>query len=254
MTLCFLDFCHFWHDCWSGPIDYLIRFWSIFVLTLNLNFQGQIWTLLNLSQKWSACHKTKSKHIYWTQGLKCCHWVWPWPWPWPWIFKGKYGICCISTKMVRLPSNKKQTYRLNSCPQMRPMGLTLTMTLTFWIFKVKCDLDLWPHTWPWPWIFMGKFWNGCISEWEGQLILNKGGGSRSFMTMAVTIWWLRPGVRIYQIVTGVTSDVSVPSTHLVHSQTSNICTVKVWEWRRNFIPHGTGLWLLIHAGIKNNLC
>ena len=39
----------------------------------------------------------------------------------------------------------------------------------------------------------------------------------TFLTSYVilTIWWPRSGVRIYQIVTGVTSDVSVPSTHLV---------------------------------------
>ena len=119
-------------------------------------------------------------------------------------------------KMVRLPRNEKQIYRLNSRPQMWPMGLTLTIILTFEIcLKFKRDLDLWPHTWPWPWIFMVKFWNSCISEWEGRLTLHKGCGSRSFMTMTVTIWWLRSGVWIYQIVTGVTSVVGVPSTHLV---------------------------------------
>ena len=147
-------------------------------MTLTYIFQGQIWNLLYLSQKWSDRHETKTKHINWTLGLKCDHWVWPWPWPWPWIFKVKYRICQISAKngliatkwkanisiklkastvtirydlghdlvlefsrsniefamsrpkMVRLPRNKKQTYRLNSRPQMWPMGLTLTMTLT----------------------------------------------------------------------------------------------------------------------------
>ena len=34
-------------------------------------------------------------------------------------------------KVVRLTRNEKQTYRLNSRPQMWPMGLTLTITLTF---------------------------------------------------------------------------------------------------------------------------
>ena len=145
-------------------------------MTLTFNFQGQIWNFLYLSQKWSNCQETKSKHIDWTQRLKCDHRVWPWPWPWPWIL------------------------------------------------KVKLDLDLWPHTWPWPWIFMVKFWNSCISEWEGRLTLHKGGGSRSFMT----IWWPRSGVWIYQIVTGVTSVVGVPSTHLVScdlSGTASCC----WE-------------------------
>ena len=76
-------------------------------------------------------------------------------WPWTWIFKVKYGICYISAKnrpiatkqkaefsrsnmefaisqpkIVRLPQNKKQTYQLNSRPQMWPSALTLAMTLT----------------------------------------------------------------------------------------------------------------------------
>ena len=120
------------------------------------------------------------------------------------------------SKGVPLPRKEKQTYRLNSRPQMWPMGLTFQdHNLDLWNLKVKRDLDLWPHTWLWPWIFMVKFWNSCISEWEGRLTSHKGCGSRSFMTMTVTIWWLRSGVWIYQIVTGVTSVVGVPSTHLV---------------------------------------
>ena len=134
-------------------------------ITLTFNFQGRIWNLLYLNQKWSNFHETKSKYIDWIPGLKCDQWVWLWSWPWPLNFQG----------------------------QMWPWPLTTHMTLT---------MDF----------FMVKLWNSCISEWE-VLTLNKGGGSRSFM--AVTIWWPRSGVRIYQLVTGVTSDVSVPSTHLV---------------------------------------
>ena len=200
-------------------------------MTLTYIFQGQIWNLLYLSQKWSDCHETKSKHIDWTLGLKCDHRVWPWPWPWPWIFKVKYRICYISAKsgpiatkqkgniliellgsnvsigfdlghdldlefsrsnmefpisqpkVVWLPRNEKQTYRLKSRPQMWPMGLNLTFE--FWRLNVTLSFD---HTWPWPWIFMVKFWNSCISEWEGRLTLHKGGGSGSFMTMIMTIW------------------------------------------------------------------
>ena len=114
-------------------------------------------------------------------------------------------------KMVRLLRNEKRTYRLNSRPQMWPMGLTLTMTLTFEFWRSNVTLTF-PHT---PWIFMVRFWNNCISEWEGWLTLHKGGGSRSFMTMTMTIWWPRSGVWIYQIVIRVTSVVGVPSTHLV---------------------------------------
>ena len=67
-------------------------------MTLTLNFQGQIWNLLYLGQKWSDCHETKSKHIDWTLCLKCNHRDWPWPWPWPWIFKVKYEIYYILAK------------------------------------------------------------------------------------------------------------------------------------------------------------
>ena len=116
-------------------------------------------------------------------------------------------------KLVRLPRNEK---RLNSRASNVTIRFDLDHNLDLLIFKVKHDLDLWPHTWPWPWIFLVKFWNSCISEWEGRLTLHKGGGSRSFMTMTMTIWRPRSDVWIYQIVTGVTSVVGVPSTHLVH--------------------------------------
>ena len=119
--------------------------------------------------------------------------------------------------MVWLPRNEKQTYRLNSRPQTWPMGLTLTITLTFEFWRSNVTLTFDHTQWPRPWIFMVKFWYSCISEWEGRLTLHKGSGSRSFMTMTMTmtIWWPRSGVWIYQIVTGVTSVVGVPSTHLV---------------------------------------
>ena len=190
-------------------------------MALILNFQGQIWNLLYLSQKWSDCHEMKSKHIDWTLGHQCDHRFWPWPWPQPWIFKVKYGICYISArngviamkwkanisvylkasnvtigydlghdldlkfsrsnmefaislpKIVQLPRNEKQTYCLNSRPQMWPMGLTLAMTLTF------------------------QF---------------------STSNVILTICWPRSGVRTYQIVTGVTSDVAMLSTHLVYQE------------------------------------
>ena len=157
-------------------------------MTLTFNFQGHIWNLLYLSQKWSDCHGTKSKHIDWT----------PRPQMWPsgltlattltLNFQGQIWNFPISQpKVVRLPRNEKQTYRLNSRPQMWPMGLTLTIILTFEIWRSNVtltydhthDLDhgfSWSnfeiavsqngradwhctngvavgHSWPWPWPF-----------------------------------------------------------------------------------------------------
>ena len=141
-----------------------------------------------------------------------------WPWPWPWIFKVKYGICCISAKSGPIAAKRKANILIDLQASNVTNGFDLDHNLDLWILKVKRDLDLWAHTWLWPWIFMVKFWNSCISEWEGWLALHKGGGSRSFMTMTMTIWWPRSGVWIYQIVTGVTSVVGVPSTHLVRNE------------------------------------
>ena len=151
-------------------------------MTLTLNFQGQIWNFLYLSQKWPDCHETKSKHIDWTLGLKCDHQVWPW------IFKVKYGISYISAKRGPIATKRKANISTELQASNVTNGFELDHNLDLWILKVNCDLELWPHTWPWPWIFMVKFWNSCISEWEGRLTLHKGSGSGSFITMIMTIW------------------------------------------------------------------
>ena len=57
-------------------------------VTLTLNFQGQIWNLFYLNQKWSDCHKTKSKHIDLNYRSQMWQWVWPWPWLWYLNFLG----------------------------------------------------------------------------------------------------------------------------------------------------------------------
>ena len=128
--------------------------------------------------------------------------------------------------MVRLPRNEKQTYRFISRPQVWPSGLTLAMTLTLnfqgqiWNLlylnqkwsdchetKSKhIDLNSRPQIWQWVW------------PWPCTLIFEF---SRSYVIL--TIWWPRSGVRIYQIVTGVTSVVGVPSTHLVFKSINSNC-------------------------------
>ena len=146
----------------------LIRFWSIFVVTLTLSFQGQIWNLLYLSQKWSDCHETKNKNIARALGLKCDHWVWPWPWPWPWIFRIKHGIWYISAKNGPIATKQKANISI----ELKTSNVTMG-------FDLGHDLDF----------------------------------SRSNMEFAISQSKVirRPGVRMYKIVTGVTSDVGVPS-------------------------------------------
>ena len=67
------------------------------------------------------------------------------------------------------------------------------------------------------------------------------GGSRSFMTMTMTIWWPRLGVRIYQIVTGVTSDVGVLSTRLVIFNLLIISCEWISAWLQQFQCLFTGV-------------
>ena len=91
------------HRLNSRPLNVTIRF----------DFQGQIWNWLYLSQKWCDCHERKSKHIDWSQGLKCDHRVWPWLWTWPWIFKVKYGICYISAQTGLIATKRKANILIN---------------------------------------------------------------------------------------------------------------------------------------------
>ena len=111
--------------------------------------------------------------------------------------------------MVRLPRNKKQTYRLISRPQMWPSGLTLAMKLNLnfqgqiwnwlylckwsdchetkskhicWTLGLKCDHQIWPWLWPWPWIFKIKY--------EICYISTKSGPNATKRKANISIWTL----------------------------------------------------------------
>ena len=110
-------------------LDYLIRFWSIFILSLTLNWIFKVKYGICYNAATNGLMATKRKHC--TLGLERDNEIWPWPWPWPKIFLVKYEICHTSSpqpNMVQLPWNEKQTFRLNSKQQMQSSGLTLAMT------------------------------------------------------------------------------------------------------------------------------
>ena len=81
-------------------------------MTLTWNFQGQIWNLLYLSQKWSDRHKTKNKHTgnVCTLCFKCGHKIWPWLK----FSRSNVKFAISQPKLVWLPLNEKQIYQLNS--------------------------------------------------------------------------------------------------------------------------------------------
>ena len=128
-------------------------------MTLTLNFQGHIWTSLYLSQKWSDCHETKSKHIDWSLDLKCDHRVWPWTLPWPWIFKVKYGIGYISAKNGPIATKRKA----NTSIELLASNVT-----------IRFDLEISNVTlWPWPWIFKAKYEFLYISTKTGPIVTKR---------------------------------------------------------------------------------
>ena len=151
-----------------------MRFWSIFVVTLTLYFQGQTWNLLYLSQKWSDCHEMKSKHVERNLGLKCDHCVWSWPWSWTLIFKVKHGICYISVRNGPIATKQKANISIELKASNVTMGFHLGHDLGFefsrgnmefakspskmvWspqnekqIYRLYSRLQMFHGVWPWP--------------------------------------------------------------------------------------------------------
>ena len=136
---------------WAFP-DYwpVAAFKSLRFALFGMGLQDQIWNLLYLSQKWFDCHETKSKHIDWTLGPKWDHRVDRGHDLDLEFSRSNMEFAISQPKMVWLPRNKKQTYRLNTRPQMWPSGLTLTMTLT---------LNF--HGQIWNFLYLCQKWSGC---------------------------------------------------------------------------------------------
>ena len=150
-------------------LDYLIRFWSIFVLTLTLNwiFKVKYGICYNAATNGLMATKRKASILVCTLGLKRNNEIWPWPWPWPKNFPVKYEICHTSSPQpntAQLPWKEKQTFRLNSKEQMQSSGLALAMTLTLdfqgQILKqpylsnrrANWQWTIGGHSWPWPFL------------------------------------------------------------------------------------------------------
>ena len=107
-------------------------------MTLTFNFQGQIYNLLYLSQKWSDCHETKSKHIDWT----------PRPQMWP------SGLTFAMTLTLNFQGQIWNFLYLgqkwSGCRKTKSKHMD-------WTPGLKCDQWVWPwplnfgsQTWPWP--------------------------------------------------------------------------------------------------------
>ena len=188
-------------------------------MTLTLNFQDQIWNSLYLNHKWCDRLETKSKHINWSQGINYDHRVWLCP-AWPWIFKVKYGICYISAKNVLVVTKRKANISIELYASNATIRFDLGHDIDLDISRSNREFAVsQPKVVRLPWNKKQTYpFNSKPQMWPMGLTLAMTltyEFSRS--NVILTIWWPRSGVRIYEIhvVTGVTSDVGVPSTHLV---------------------------------------
>ena len=94
--------------------------------------------------------------------------------------------------MVRLSRNEKHIYQLHSRHQMQSLDLTMAMTLT-----LDCQCQIVKQLY--------------LRKRRANWLWTKGGW---FTNTTLTFWWARWGVRIYPIVTRVTSDASGPWIHI----------------------------------------
>ena len=143
-------------------------------------------------KKMCDCHETKSKHIDWSQDLKCDHRVWPWPWPWTWIFKVKHGIGYISAKngpiateheantSIELKASNMtngfdlghdldlEFSRSNMKFAISPIATKRKANISIWTLCLKCGQWIWP--WPWPWYlnYQGHMWSWPFGD-QGQV-------------------------------------------------------------------------------------
>ena len=120
-------------------------------ITLTYIFQGQIWNLLYLSQKWSDCHEMKSKHIdsrnsraqMWPSDLTLTMTL-------TYIFQGQiWNLLYLSQKR-------------SDCHETKSKHID-------WTLGLKCDHRVWPWPLPWPWIFKVKYRIFYISAKNGLI-------------------------------------------------------------------------------------
>ena len=167
--------------------------------------------------KWSDCHDTKSKHIDWKFSLKCDHRVWPWPWPWPWIFKVKYRICYITTKNYPIATKQKTNISIELYASNVTIGFELDHDLDYGFSRSNLEFAIsQPQV-----VWLPKY-----ETYAYRMNLKASMTIKFDLGHDLERW----GVRIYRIVTGVTSDVGVPSIRLVYIGCMIIVQCKSLLW------------------------
>ena len=168
----------------------------------------------------------KSMCIGWILGELFDLDLWPHPWPWPLIFQGQISkqLYLRNCYLIGVKQKESKSVRYWAGCMVMP-------------FHHTNDLDLV--------VSRSEFEIALFEEWEGWLTWTERDVSGSFMIMTVTSeqpWW---GGWMDPIVTGVTSDVGVPSMYLVlqeilESEYINCHSRKgIWKCREYYLHHLT---------------
>ena len=161
-------------------------------------FQGQTLFWPYLRNSWSDWCETKRKCIGWILGTICDIDLWPHSWPWPWMFQ---------SQILRYNSSISGIVGLID---VKWKGSELIWYWTDCItlpFDHTHELDLG--------VFKVRVWNNFISGMGWSIDNERKGCELSIHDHDVWLLWPWWGGQRYRIVTGVTSDVGVPSTYLV---------------------------------------
>ena len=123
-------------------------------MTLTLNFQGQIWNLLYLSQKWCNLPRNEKK----TYRLISRPQMWP------------SGLTLAMTLTLNFQSQIWNWLYL--CQKWSDCHETKSKHID-WTLGFKCDHQIWTWPGPWPWIFKVKYEICDISTKSGPIAMKR---------------------------------------------------------------------------------
>ena len=135
-------------------LDYLIRFWSIFVLTLAFNwiFKVKYEICYNTATNGLMATKRKANILFVLEALNVTM-----------RFHLGHGLDLkFSRSNMKFAIPQVLNQIRSNCHEMKSKCFD-------WILSNKCSHRVWPWLWPLPWIFKVKFWNSPISGIVGPI-------------------------------------------------------------------------------------
>ena len=136
----------------------MIRFWSVWFVTVTLNFQCQIFNFLYLWKKWNDSNKIKNKHVNWMLGCKCGQKILTLAISLTLNFQGQiFDVLCLRKNSLIVMKHKKRTYQL---------AISFDLGHDLHLFKGNLEVNyLTRFTW-------GKKWFDCDEIKKQNTLMN----------------------------------------------------------------------------------